>query len=148
MGVRVCDTRAVYIEPTQEQGKAFFAAPPEGPIVMLNLLRFRELADYSSHPELAPASPISGREAYERYAEHTMPFLEESGGEVLFQGRGGPYLIGPEADRWDLVLLVRHRSAAVFLSFASNPAYLAGIGHRVAALEDSRLLPIVPQPSR
>lgn len=133
----------MFIEPTQEQGKAFFGSAPEGPVVMLNLLRFREVADYSRHPDLAPASPISGREAYERYAEHTRPFLEESGGALLFDGLGGPYLIGPEADRWDRVLLVRHRSAQVFLSFASNPAYLAGIGHRVAALEDSRLLPII-----
>lgn len=133
----------MYIEPTQDQGRAFFGAPPEGPIVMLNLLRFREVADYSQHPQLAPATPISGREAYERYAAHTLPFLEQSGGEVVFQGRGGPYLIGPEADRWDLVLLVKHRSAQVFLSFATNPAYAAGLGHRVAALEDSRLLPIV-----
>lgn len=133
----------MYIEPTQEQGRAFFGAPPEGPVVMLNLLRFREVADYSQHPDLAPASPISGREAYDLYAKHTMPFLEESGGKLLFEGRGGPYLIGPDADRWDLVLLVQHRSAQVFLAFASNPAYAAGLGHRVAALEDSRLLPMV-----
>lgn len=140
----LCHTPPVYIEPTQEQGKAFFGSAPEGPVVMLNLLRFRGVADYSGYPDLAPAAPISGREAYERYAEHTRPFLEQSGGALLFDGRGGPYLIGPEADRWDRVLLVRHRSAQVFLSFASNPDYLAGLGHRVAALEDSRLLPMVP----
>lgn len=46
------------------------------------------------------------------------------------------------------MLLVRHRSAQVFLAFASNPAYAAGLGHRVAALEDSRLLPVVPTASR
>ena len=115
---------------------------------MLNLLRFREVADYSAHPELAPPSPISGREAYQKYAEHTLPFLQESGGEVLFSGHAGAYLIGPEADRWDLVMLVRHRSAQVFLAFASNTDYAAGLGHRIAALEDSRLLPITPRPAR
>jgi hypothetical protein len=40
------------------------------------------------------------------------------------------------------VLVVRHVSVQVFMSFATNPEYLAGIGHRNAALEDSRLLPI------
>jgi hypothetical protein len=40
-------------------------------------------------------------------------------------------------------MLVRQSSFASFIAFASNQAYLAGIGHRVAALEDSRLLPIV-----
>lgn len=132
----------MHIEPTQAQGAAFFGNPPDGPVVMLNLLRFRQTADYSAHPELAPESPISGAEAYQRYTQHTLPFLQESGGEVLFMGNGGHCLIGPTDERWDLVLLVRHKSASVFLEFAQNQAYLAGLGHRTAALEDSRLLPI------
>ena len=137
----------MFIEPTREQGQAFFSAPPSGPIVMLNLLRFRDIADYSAFPELAPPAPISGRRAYDRYAAHTLPFLRAAGGEVVFQGTGGPYLIGPDTDRWDLVLLVRHQSAQAFLSFASNRDYAAGLGHRVAALEDSRLLPMVDESS-
>ena len=136
----------MYLEPTQEAGAAFFGNPPEGPVVMLNLLRFREVADYSQNPELAPEQPISGRQAYDRYTAHTLPFLEDSGGEVLFQGEAGRYLIGPAEGRWDLVLLVRHQNARVFLGFARNPDYLAGLGHRTAALEDSRLLPIVQTP--
>jgi len=132
----------MYIEPTQEQGVAYFGNPPAGPVVMLNLLRFREVADYSRSPELAPETPISGREAYERYAAHTIPFLTEAGGELLFQAQSGHHLIGPTDERWDMVLLVRYPSAQVFLTFASNTAYLAGLGHRTAALEDSRLLPM------
>ena len=132
----------MYIEPTQAQAAAYFGAPNEGPVVMLNLLRFREMADYSKHPDLAPDRPISGAEAYARYGAHTLPFLIEAGGEVLFQGTAGACLIGPTDERWDLVLLVRHKSAAAFMSFAQNKAYLAGLGHRVAALEDSRLLPM------
>ena len=42
-------------------------------------------------------------------------------------------------------MLVRQVSAASFLAFASNPEYLAGIGHRLAALEDSRLLPLIEE---
>ncbi|MDJ0754917.1 MAG: DUF1330 domain-containing protein [Ardenticatenaceae bacterium] len=132
-----------YLEPTQESGAAFFTRNISGPVVMLNLLRFREVADYSASPELAPNEPISGREAYQKYIEHTTPFLTESGGEGIFLGEGGPYLIGPQDEQWDLVMLVRHKSAAEFMAFASNEAYLAGVGHRTAALEDSRLLPIV-----
>lgn len=111
---------------------------------MLNMLRFREEADYSKNPELAPESPISGREAFQRYVDHTRPFLEESGGEVIFTGEGGSYLIGPETQRWDMIMLVRQHSLQSFLQFASNLDYLKGIGHRTAALEDSRLLPVVP----
>jgi hypothetical protein len=113
---------------------------------MLNLLRFRAVADYSATPELAPPSPISGEAAYRKYMEHTLPHLEKSGGKLLFYSRGGRFLIGPADERWDAALLVSQASAAAFLAFASNKEYLAGLGHRTAALEDSRLLPLFDLP--
>ncbi|MEK7951204.1 DUF1330 domain-containing protein [Luteolibacter soli] len=137
-----------YLEPTQESGRAFFSRQISGSVVMLNLLRFRAIADYSAAPDLAPASPITGEEAYRLYMEHTLPHLEKSGGEIVFFGRGGEFLIGPSEERWDAVMLVRQSSMASFLEFASNEAYLAGMGHRVAALEDSRLLPIIEEETR
>jgi len=114
-----------------------------GSVMMLNLLRFRPTADYSAAPALAPNSPISGEEAYRLYMEHTLPYLQASGGEVMFYGRGRDFLIGPTDERWDAALLVRQSSVASFMAFASEQGYLAGIGHRTAALEDSRLLPLV-----
>jgi hypothetical protein len=131
-----------YLEPTQESGRAFVMRGMQGSVVMLNLLRFRETADYSANPELAPKTPISGAEAFDHYIRHTLPFLHESGGELLFLGTGGPLLIGPEQERWDLLMIVRQSSVQSFLAFADNKDYLAGIGHRTAAIEDSRLLPV------
>lgn len=131
-----------YLEPTQAAGCAFVMRQLKGSIVMLNLLRFRDTADYSAHPALAPPAPITGTAAFQRYIEHTLPYLHESGGEVSFLGTGGDYLIGPPGERWDLVMLVRQHSVESFLAFASHQGYLAGMGHRVAALEDSRLLPL------
>ena len=113
---------------------------------MLNLLRYRPIADYSTTPELEPLSPITGEAAYHLYMEHTKPHLERSGGEVLFFGHGGQFLVGPEQERWDAALLVRQASPAAFLAFASDVEYLRGIGHRTAALEDSRLLPLLERP--
>jgi len=131
-----------YLEPTQESGRAFFMRGIAGKVVMLNLLRFRPIADYATTPELAPEEPISGEAAYRLYMRHTMPHLEDSGGRLLFYGRGGPFLIGPQDERWDAAMLVEQSSPAAFMAFASNADYLAGIGHRIAALEDSRLLPL------
>lgn len=132
-----------HLEPTQEAGRDFFSRGITGPVVMLNLLRFRAIADYAATPELAPDSPISGEAAYRLYMRHTLPHLEASGGAVLFFGEGGPYLIGPAEERWDAAILVRQASPEAFLTFASNPEYLAGLGHRLAAIEDSRLLPLI-----
>ena len=131
-----------YLDATQEAGKAFYQRGINGEVVMLNLLKFREVADYTAFPDLDAGQEISGQDAYKLYINHTLPFLKEAGGEILFQGKGGPYLIGPDNEYWDAVLLVKHKSVKVFLQFAQNPEYLKGIGHRTAALEDSRLLPI------
>ncbi len=141
------DQNRTFLEPTHEAAVSFFSRPPAGRVVMLNLLRFRPIADYAASPELAPPAPISGREAYGKYMAHTLPYLEASGGELLFFGRGGPFLIGPADERWDAAMLVSQASAATFLAFASNRGYLAGVGHRTAALEDSRLLPLTEEPA-
>ena len=132
-----------FLEPTQSSGAALMQRNITGEVVMLNLLRFKEVADYSQNPELAPGAPISGREAFQKYIEHTLPFLEASGGELLFLGDGGKYFIGPDDEQWDLVMMVKQSSLDSFISFASDEAYLVGLGHRTAAVLDSRLLPIV-----
>lgn len=133
----------MYLEPTDETGRLFLERAVQGPVTMLNLVRLRPEADYSSHPGLAAENPISGREAYDRYISHTLPILTAAGGELVFLGDGGRFLIGPIDERWDLVLLVRHAGVEAFMAMASDGEYLAGLGHRVAAVEDSRLLPIV-----
>lgn len=138
-------TATVYLEPTQESGRALMLRRIEGGVVMLNLLRFREIADYSASPELAPEAPVSGEAAYQIYMEHTLPFLRKSGGDVIFYGKGGPFLIGPMSERWDAAMLVRQRSIEDFMAFASDRAYMARLGHRVAALADSRLLPLTEE---
>jgi len=137
------DPSSVYLEPTQESGRSFIMRGMPGEVVMLNLLRFRETADYSDSPDLEPDQPISGSAAYAIYIEHTLPHLRKSGGDLEFIGDGGDWLIGPADERWDLAMLVRHRSVESFMSFASNEAYLGGMGHRLAAISDSRLLPLV-----
>lgn len=134
----------MHLEPTDEGVQHLIERAIDGPIVMLNLLRFRDIADYVEHPELASDQPISGRQAYDRYMAHTMPYLTASGGSVDFLGVGGHYFIGPDDERWDMALLVRQDGLDDFFAFASNEGYLEGIGHRSAALADSRLLPLEP----
>ena len=147
MADRQTMTTQTFLEPTQESGRALFMRGIPGRVVMLNLLRFRPVADYSTSPELAPPSPISGEAAYRLYMAHTLPYLHSSGGELLFYGKGGSFLIGPIDERWDAAMLIRQSSVAAFFAFASNEGYLSGMGHRIAALEDSRLLPLVEEPS-
>lgn len=133
-----------HLEPTQDQVRALRVRDIDGPVEMLNLLRFREVADYGDLPELAPDTEVSGAEAYEEYSRHTLQHLARRGGEVVWMGQGGMPLIGPVDERWDLALLVRYPDVDTFLAMTSDEDYLATMGHRTAALEDSRLLPLEP----
>ncbi|MEL6625695.1 MAG: DUF1330 domain-containing protein [Bacteroidota bacterium] len=132
-----------YIEATQDTGKRFYQAfHDKGKVVMLNLLKFKPVADYRQFPHLQPKQEISGWEAYQLYMDATIPLLEKAGSKVLFFGKSRHFLIGPEAEQWDTVILVEHPSVARFMAFAQDEDYLRTVGHRTAALADSRLLPI------
>lgn len=114
------------------------------PIVMVNLLRFRERADYSATG--IDADPASGKEAYERYGRAVVKLLWREGGQLLWAGNVRTALVAPSYERWDQVALVYYPSRAAFVRMVSSEEYRKIIGHRTAALEDSRL--IETRPSR
>ncbi len=129
------------IEPTAEQLAVVNELDPDQPVVMLNLLRFREIADYSGHPELAPEEAISGDDAYQRYGAAAQPHIEAAGASVQYLGACGSTVIGPADEQWDAIILVRYPSPAAFIGMVTTPEYQALSGHRTAALADSRLVP-------
>jgi len=131
-----------YIDTTQEAGKKFYMDfHDKGKVVMLNLLKFKEWADYSKFEKLKPDERISGKEAYKLYMNSIQSVFNSAGSRILFFGKSQDFLIGPESMKWDAVLLVEHESAQKFIEFARNEEYLKYYGHRSAALDDSRLLP-------
>lgn len=121
------------IEPTREQLDALGSRDPDGPVVMLNLLRFRERA-------AEPAEGMSGREAYQRYGAEALPHLADAKAEILWRGEGVGTVIGPAGEGWDEVILVRYPSVKAFLDMVSKDAYQQIARFRTAALEDSRLV--------
>ncbi|MDN5204547.1 DUF1330 domain-containing protein [Fulvivirgaceae bacterium BMA10] len=132
-----------YIEANVEAGKRFYQDfHTKGKIVMLNLLKFKSKADYTDLGSIKPQQQITGKEAYKLYLDNTLPELKKAGSSVIFYGSSKNFLIGPESEKWDAVLLVEHQSVLKFMEFARGEDYLNGAGHRTAALDDSRLLPI------
>ena len=126
------------IDPTRESIKRFAEQFPDGqPVVMLNLLRFREQAAYVD----ASIPACSGRRAYATYSKLIEPILAGAGGEVLWMGKSFGALIAPPGEEWDEVLLVKYPDKAAFLGMIQSEAYRAIVHHRTAALADSRLVP-------
>ncbi len=132
-----------FLKPTDEAGKQFYQDfSDKGRVTMLNLLKFKDKADYSGLDSLKPANEITGKEAYQLYMDKTLVELKKIGSKVIFYGDSRNFLIGPKDETWDAVLLIEHQSLSKFLTFAQDKNYLKNAGHRTAALEDSRLLPI------
>ncbi len=126
------------IEPTQhELEKLVAAASDEAPIVMINLLRYRDRAAY---PSGSDAEPCSGAEAYQRYGALVLPMLGDVGAKILWRGSVQQLVIGPESEKWDEALLVQYPSRRAFLAMVSRADYQRAVVHRSAALSDSRLI--------
>jgi uncharacterized protein (DUF1330 family) len=131
------------IEPSPDQLQQLLAdSTDDTPIVMINLLRYRDRADY---PAGVDAAPCSGREAYQRYGARVTPMVVETGGKILWFGNVAQVVIGPDAERWDDAVLVQYPSRKAFISMVSHPDYVAASVHRTAALADSRLIATATQ---
>ncbi|WP_262704009.1 MULTISPECIES: DUF1330 domain-containing protein [Streptomyces] len=106
------------------------AEDPGGPVVMLNLLRFR---------------PDGGRESYQRYTEALGAEIHGRYGlRVEYLGNGGRALVAEDGQAWDAVLLVRYPSRQAFVDMARDPDYRAVAHLRAEALVESVLQPTVP----
>ncbi|HEV2611834.1 MAG TPA: DUF1330 domain-containing protein [Noviherbaspirillum sp.] len=126
------------VDPTSDSVKQLVAkVPSDVPVVMLNLLRFRDQAVYPAD-KAEPAR--TGREAYAEYGRQIQPHLDRVGGKVIWQGEGKHAFIAPPDESWDEVLLVQYPSRDAFLSMLMSPDYQAITFHRTAALEDARLV--------
>jgi uncharacterized protein (DUF1330 family) len=129
------------IDPTADQVRALRDRGPDGPVVMVNLLKFRDRAAY---PDDAGQAPCSGAEAYARYQHaFTVTVGEISQATVVYEGKANQVVIGDPAAReadWDKVLIVRYPSRRHFLAMMADEAYRAALVHRYAGLERTVLL--------
>ena len=112
------------IDPTGADLKRFLAEDTGGPVVMLNLLRFR--AD-------------GGRAQYEQYVDHFRTTSAAHGAEVLYVGDGSTALVAEAGQDWDAVLLVRYPSRQAFSDMVRDPEYAVGTHLRSGALIEAVL---------
>ena len=112
-----------FVEGTKEQMKAFLAMDIEGPIHMLNLLKFK---------------PDGGRKSYAKYSDNTFPLVQKRGGKVVYHAEGKAAVIGDE--QWDTIIIVEYPSRDAFVDMVQSEAYKAGQHLRTEAIVDSRLV--------
>ena len=87
--------------PTQEQMDGFLAPGPDGPISMVNLLKFREKASYEDGRE----TTLTGLEAYAIYSAGVVKTLAQVGGQLVFHGKVTRLMLGEVEELWDTVAI-------------------------------------------
>ena len=110
---------------------------PDGqPFAIINLLLYKEWASYS--PETV-TEKLTGKQAYERYSELSVPFVNKVGGVPMWRGTFSINLIGPESEVWDEILIMQYPARSAFQQMLDDPEYKEIVFHRTAAVKDSRL---------
>lgn len=115
------------IVPDADQFTRFAAAAGEGPIAMLNLIKFRDRAEYAS------------------YGAAVLAMVEKQQGRLLWHGEPQQTLIG-DAD-WDYVALVEYPSRQAFLDMVTAPEYEEIHQHRESGIDYTTLIACQPFPT-
>ncbi|MDO6472650.1 DUF1330 domain-containing protein [Maribacter sp. 1_MG-2023] len=122
--------KEAFLEINEEQFKAFVKFPKDTSVVMLNLLKFKELVTETG---------LSGADSYKEYMKKATPFFIKAEAEILFMGKETTMLIGPEDEElWDKILLIKYKTISDFLEMIQAEGYPSHL--RNQALEDSRLI--------
>ena len=132
-----------YIDPTKTGFQAFKELARDEPIEMLNLLLFRDKAEYADGHEHA-GKGWSGRRAYEEYGKTSGPIFRRVGGSIVWRGTFQAMVTGPENREWHDGFVARYPNSAAFFEMIKDPAYQLAVANRTAALVDSRLIRFKP----
>lgn len=119
-----------HLTPNQGQMDGFLEGDTEAPIAMVNLLKFKEKAQYEDGRD----TELTGKEAYIIYAMEVQEHLQKVGGEMVFGGQVNRLMLGEVEDLWDSVAIARYPSKKAMLEMIMNPAYQESEKHRSAGL--------------
>jgi len=119
-----------------QQIKALQEPGPEGPIFMVNLLKFKERAEYAD----GRSTNLSGRDAYQLYANVVVKLLPSTGGRIVFAGDVTLLALGKIDDLWDEVAIARYSRRNGLLALMGLDEWKEAAVHREAGLEGQLLI--------
>ena len=119
------------VMPTSEERLTEMMAPgPDGPIYMVNLLKFKDKAEYADGRE----TDLTGREAYQLYGAAVSEIIKDYGGEVTFAADVTFLSLGQVEELWDEVAIAKYPTRGDLLAMSSSPEWQAAAVHRTAGL--------------
>lgn len=115
---------------SQEQLEAMGQPGPDGPIFMVNLVKFKDKAEYAD----GRSNSLTGMEAYALYGVEVAKIVASLGGEVVFAGDVTFLSLGQVEELWDQVSIVKYPNRAAMVSMILSEEYQAIHHHREAGL--------------
>ena len=119
----VMPTSAERIEEMMQPG-------PDGPIYMVNLLKFKDKAEYEDGRE----TDLTGFEAYQLYGRAVSQIIRDYGGEVQFAANVTFLSLGQVEELWDEVAIAKYPNRGALLAMSSSEEWRAASVHRTAGL--------------
>lgn len=103
---------------------------PDGPIYMVNLLKFKDKAEYEDGRE----TDLSGRDAYMIYGNAVTQILPKYNGAPIFAADVNWLALGRIDNLWDEVAIARYGCRADLVAMSSSPEWQEAAVHRTAGL--------------
>ncbi len=119
------------VMPNDDQMEEFLETGNDEPIYMVNLLKFKDKAEYPDKRE----TDLSGREAYAIYSEEVQHHLARVGAKTIFGADVKRLMLGEVEELWDSVAIATYPNRKAMLDMISDPDYIKSAQHRVAGLK-------------
>ena len=104
------------VMPNEKQMEEFLEEGNDEPIFMVNLLKFKEKAEYPDKRE----TDLSGREAYAIYGAEVVKHLEKVGGKPIFGSDVIRLMLGEVEELWDQVAIAMYPNRKAMLKMISD----------------------------
>ena len=118
------------VVPNEEQMRGFMEPGHDGPIYMLNLLKFKAKAEYEDSRQ----TDLTGAEAYAIYGKEVARHLQKVGGAPMFSASVERLMLGEVEELWDSAAIAMYPSRQAMLEMISSKDYQASAVHRTAGL--------------
>ena len=119
------------VMPNDDQMAEFLESGNDEPIYMVNLLKFKDKAEYPDKRE----TDLSGKEAYAIYTKEVQHHLAKVGGKGIFGAEVKRLMLGEVDELWDSVAIAKYANRKAMLDMISDPDYIKSAQHRVARLK-------------
>ena len=118
------------LRPNTKQMAGFFLGGTKTTIHMVNLLKFKDKAEYKDGRQ----TDLKGQEAYQIYAKEVQQHLRKVGGKIIFSGEVSRLVLGEVEELWDWVAIAEYPNKKAMLSMMMDKEYQKSEEHRSAGL--------------